>query len=169
MPIREKYRNYQINSTFNSPTIDFLRLHKNNWRTKFKLTSMCTICGSTEKLEMHHIRHLKNSNTKQKTYKGFDQLVASLGRKQICVCRFCHEKIHKGEYNKTSLRDLVDIRLVTPESLLNGPQPITIPKINQTQKEKNTIEIDENNKTYFNKNLHIYYQKKKKSKIKISF
>lgn len=164
IPIRDKYRNFQINSTFNSPTIDFLRLHKNNWRTKFKLSSMCTICGSTEKIEMHHIKHLKNSNTKQKTYKGFDQLVAALGRKQICVCRKCHEKIHKGEYNKTSLRDLVDIRLVAPESLLKGPQPITIQNTSQTKKEKNKIEIDEINKTYFNKRLHIYYQSKNKYK-----
>jgi hypothetical protein len=161
--IRNKFRNNQLNTTFYSPTIDFLRLHKNNWRTKFKLDSMCCICASTENLEMHHIRHLKDKNTKQKTYKGFDQLVASLNRKQICVCKKCHNKIHKGEYNKTSLRDLVDIRLVAPESLLKGPPSIKIP-ITTEKKEKNVIEINETEKTYFNKRLHNYYLEKKYNK-----
>lgn len=91
--IREKYRDNFIYKNFNSPTIDFLRLHQNNWRTKFKLNSICVICASTEQLEMHHIKPLKNRN-KKKTYKGFDQLVGLLYRKQICVCSNCHEKIY---------------------------------------------------------------------------
>ena len=68
--IREKYRNSDVKHTFLSPTIDFLTLHKSSWRTKFKTQSMCSICGATKKLEMHHIkpikRGLKNKNKSEK-------------------------------------------------------------------------------------------------------
>jgi hypothetical protein len=49
-----------------------------------------------------------------KGFRGFDKIVAALGRKQIPVCSQCHHNIHNGKYDGMSLEELYDVRLVTP-------------------------------------------------------
>lgn len=155
--LREQFRDSDPTKSFNSPTIDFLILHKNNWRTKFMLNSMCGVCASTEKLEMHHINALRNRTNKEKKYSGFDQLVAALGRKQICLCQLCHNKVHRGEYDGLSLKDLVDLRIVAPEVLLRTHE---MSENQLTKKLKNpppNILVNKQNKTYHNPDLEFYY------------
>jgi group II intron reverse transcriptase/maturase len=53
----------------------------------------CSICGSEYRVEMHHVRALKDLNPK--AYYA-DALMASRRRKQIPVCRECHLNIHRG-------------------------------------------------------------------------
>lgn len=144
---------------------DMLTLHKVNLRTAFKETSFCAVCGKKEKsLHNHHIKHLKwKKNPNIKGYKGFDKIVAALGRKQIPVCRDCHQKIHSGKYNGMALNEIYDVRLVAPEGLLKfstqnpiNPNPSQI--LNQ-KKEENII-IDEYYKTYLNRELQIFLNKR---------
>ena len=71
--------------------------------TKSKLGFPCCICESTEKVEMHHVKHVRKADY---TYKGFHELMHLLSRKQIPVCKICHLKIHKGEYDGIKLEDL---------------------------------------------------------------
>lgn len=52
---------------------------------------------------MHHLRHIRKVNEK---LSGFSTIMAKLNRKQIPVCHKCHVKIHNGEYNGMSLKDL---------------------------------------------------------------
>lgn len=144
------------------PDIDFIALNKVNFRTAFKLQTACAICKSREKLHSHHIKPLKHRGGKFTGYKGFDKIVAALGRKQIIVCQHCHEQIHKGKYDKLSLEDIYDYRLVTPENLikipdLNNPQTINP---NAEKKQKRNFVIEENKKTYFNQLLYNYLQNK---------
>lgn len=47
----------------------------------------CTVCGSDHKVEMHHIRAMKDIKHKKGT---LDYLMAKRYRKQIPVCRDCH-------------------------------------------------------------------------------
>lgn len=117
---RQKYRS-RISLGLNTytPTIDFISLNKMNFRTKFKLTSFCSICGSTNKLQNHHIKPIKHSSGKWTGYKGFDKLVASLGRKQLTVCFNCHKFIHSGQYNGIGLDELYDSRLIIPENYID--------------------------------------------------
>lgn len=64
----------------------------------------CRICGSTDNLEMHHVKHLRKGGVEAKG----DHLLKSMirmNRKQITVCRDCHEKIHGGSYNGPRLRE----------------------------------------------------------------
>lgn len=81
--------------------------------TKYSLTntwgleSECKICGSTKMVEMHHIKHIKKSNIK---LKGFDKQMSAINRKQIPVCRLCHMKIHKGEYDGIGLKEIAKNR-----------------------------------------------------------
>ncbi len=163
--VRKKYRNSYTRGTFQSPTIDFLRLHKNNWRTQFMLNSMCAICASTYDLEMHHIKPIKKSKSKGKLFNRFDQIVGSLGRKQICVCRTCHNKITHGQYNDTSLKDLIDIRIVAPEGLLRTNLPNNTSINNKIKKQSTELKINENERTYFNSELQAYLLSKKKTNI----
>lgn len=59
----------------------------------------CVICGCENDIEVHHIKHLKGN-------KGKDWLAATMSqfaRRQVPVCKSCHQKIHKGLYNGPKL------------------------------------------------------------------
>jgi retron-type reverse transcriptase len=81
---------------------------KVGWRTKAKLDNYCPICGSTENIEMHHVKHVRIGKTT-----GFLQIMNQLNRKQMPCCKECHKKIHSGLYNHMSLKDLFDAEIVT--------------------------------------------------------
>jgi len=51
----------------------------------------CSICGSLYRVEMHHIRHMKDINNK---LSKVDKLMISANRKQIPLCRKCHMDHH---------------------------------------------------------------------------
>lgn len=139
------------------PPIDFSVLHKSNLRTKYKNTSHCSICGSTNRLQNHHIKAIKHSGGRFTGYGGFDRLVASLGRKQITVCFQCHQSIHRGQYRGIGLEDLYDVRSVAPESYIRFDQAtksIGQPQPGQKKSNKDPwreYEVDELRKTYYNK------------------
>jgi len=73
-------------------------------RTRSKLGLPCCICGVGDKVEMHHVRHLRKMT--EKRAKGFTRVMDALNRKQIPVCRECHKLIHAGQYDGMTLRDL---------------------------------------------------------------
>ena len=52
----------------------------------------CLKCGSTEMVEMHHVRLLKDLNPK---LSEIDRLMSKRRRKQIPLCRLCHLNHHK--------------------------------------------------------------------------
>lgn len=93
--------------TENQIPLDNIPTIKYNWRTKFKLTKHCSICGCTENINYHHVRHIKIGKTT-----GFLQVMNQLNRKQIPVCKNCHLNIHKGKYDDLKLSDLFDERLI---------------------------------------------------------
>lgn len=72
-------------------------------RSKSALNRPCRICGTTALVEMHHVKHIRKG---LQAPKSFTAVMARLNRKQIPVCQSCHRKIHRGEYNSLSLKDL---------------------------------------------------------------
>jgi nicotine oxidoreductase len=46
----------------------------------------------------------KLSDKRQAT--GFNRVLRMLNRKQIPVCKTCHEKIHRGTYDSLKLSDM---------------------------------------------------------------
>jgi group II intron reverse transcriptase/maturase len=58
----------------------------------------CTNCGSDYRVEMHHVRHMKDLNPK---LSSLDKLMVRANRKQIPLCRDCHMKHHR-EHPKVS-------------------------------------------------------------------
>lgn len=82
--------NYNI-SQFYSETISLANLDN----------LKCSVCLSDYRIEMHHIRAMKDLSPKTK---GLDRLMARAKRKQIPLCRSCHMKYHRGE-NLTIIND----------------------------------------------------------------
>ncbi|MFI0451840.1 hypothetical protein [Actinomadura sp. 6N118] len=72
-------------------------------RTKSSLGRICCVCGSTDRVQMHHVRHIRKMGNK---VTGFTRTMAALNRKQIPVCHGCHVKIHNGAYDGMGLADL---------------------------------------------------------------
>jgi len=82
------------------------RLTRVFFRTASNMSSECLICGTTENLEMHHVKHIRKTTEKiNKDY--WTRVMSFMNRKQIPVCRSCHNKIHKGEYDQIALNKLI--------------------------------------------------------------
>lgn len=159
------FRLETIRSTARPPRqVDFQTLNKVNFRTAFKLTTACAVCGSKEKIQSHHIRPIKHGGGRFKGFKVFDKVVAALGRKQIPVCAKCHTDIHQGKYDGISLNELYDARLVAPEGLirLQSPNDHKNPNISgQRLTGGDQVEINEQNKTYYNPLFYNYLTRHK--------
>ena len=56
-------------------------------------TEKCERCGATDKLEMHHVRKLKDLKGK----KDWEKRMIARNRKTLAVCSKCHDKIHAGK------------------------------------------------------------------------
>lgn len=162
-----------------TPQIDFTTIYKMNFRTRYKLISYCIICGAeNEHLVNHHIKKLKHGGRKHYSgYKSFDKVIASLGRKQITICKCCHGKIHRGEYNSLKLSDLYDSRLAIPENYIR-PYPYSdtyhattfgktvSPDPSSGYINTKTIFVDEINRTYFNYDFHFFLKNRERKKNK---
>lgn len=96
-----------------SPEADIVRMNV-RLRTRSKLGWPCVICGETQGIAMHHVRHVRKGLTSRGS-QGFTRVMAILNRKQVPVCTSCHSKIHRGEYDGLSPKDLVyDLRKPLP-------------------------------------------------------
>ena len=59
------------------------------------LADTCELCGSHDTVEVHHVRHLKDLQTKGRAPRPqWVQVMAARRRKTLVVCRTCHESIH---------------------------------------------------------------------------
>ncbi len=62
------------------------------------LADQCELCRSTEKVQVHHVRALKDLRLKGRTEKPFwVQVMAARKRKTLVVCKKCHDAIHAGK------------------------------------------------------------------------
>lgn len=77
-------------------------------RVRSKLGACCCICGAAERLQMHHVRHIRKMGQK---VTGFAKVMVTLNRKQIPVCKPCHDKVHRGVYDGLSLGSFHDPNL----------------------------------------------------------
>lgn len=88
-------------------SIDTLVIRK--WRSQKITTPFCSLCGKEGPVEMHHLRTLRKQKTSTKT-DWLRGLMSRINRKQLPVCKGCHQKIHKGEYSDgTKLGEIADL------------------------------------------------------------
>jgi hypothetical protein len=65
------------------------------------LADTCELCGSTERVEVHHIRKLADLRRPgQGPVPDWRRIMATRKRKTLVVCRRCHEAIHQGRATK---------------------------------------------------------------------
>ena len=63
------------------------------------LADECELCGSTEDIQVHHIRALRDLNVKGQGEKPvWIQVMAARRRKTLVVCRTCHLIVHGGSW-----------------------------------------------------------------------
>jgi len=92
-----------------SPLVRLERLANAFFRTSERLNSACMICSSTERVEMHHVKHIRQV-TEKIIQDYWTRVMALMNRKQIAVCRDCHIKIHNGEYNGVALNKIQELQ-----------------------------------------------------------
>lgn len=61
------------------------------------LADKCEICGSTEDVEVHHIKKLAEVEGDKNERTEWKKTMASRRRKTLVVCRKCHKAIHAGK------------------------------------------------------------------------
>lgn len=77
-------------------------------RSRSKLEEDCCICGAKEDVVMHHVRHVRKTQAR-----GFAKVLSAINRKQIPVCRTCHQSIHDGKYDGKNLGDFANPRVAS--------------------------------------------------------
>ena len=61
------------------------------------LASQCELCGSTEDVQVHHVRALKDLRIGGRQEKPlWMRVMAARRRKTLVVCQSCHHAIHAG-------------------------------------------------------------------------
>jgi hypothetical protein len=86
-------------------------------RTQTRLQESCALCGSLERVEMHHVRHIRKRG---QAVRGFGLYLSAINRKQLPVCHTCHRDIHRGKYDGASLAAIVE-RLQARHPVAEGP------------------------------------------------
>lgn len=102
LPLQAKWKKDRMNFKAGDGPTDLITLGV-NLRTRTKLGEHCAFCDSEQDVEMHHVKHIRKGKAK-----GFTQVLQAINRKQIPACRACHGKIHRGDYDGISIRDLAN-------------------------------------------------------------
>lgn len=79
--------------------LDMLKNLENSWAyklTRSNLGRSCVICHTTDKVEMHHVRQIKDLRNKTKL-DFFTAQMAAINRKQVPLCRSHHVTLHQGK------------------------------------------------------------------------
>jgi len=64
------------------------------------LDKECFICESNTRVEMHHIRHLKDVKDKSTLIK----IMSQINIKVLPLCKQCHVKVPAGRYDGKNLK-----------------------------------------------------------------
>lgn len=63
----------------------------------------CELCGSHDKIEVHHIKKLANLEKNGKVKAAWQKKMIARKRKTLIVCQKCHNNIHNGKHDGKKL------------------------------------------------------------------
>ena len=69
------------------------------WNTKFtksRVGAKCVICGSTDNIEMHQVRKIREMKNPNSKLDFFTRQMAAINRKQIALCKHHHIGLHNN-------------------------------------------------------------------------
>lgn len=90
-------------SAFNTQMDDILLRVNAQGISKASLENLvCSVCESEYRVEMHHVRMMKDLNPKARL---IDRMMAKKNRKQIALCRNCHVEYHNKNNSKNAKVD----------------------------------------------------------------
>lgn len=92
---------FNVNMT--NPFVRLEKLGRASFRTRDVLNNPCTVCGTFDDVEMHHVRAIKDLTKNPKDY--MKAIMSRMNRKQIPVCRPCHVRIHQGTITKADFKE----------------------------------------------------------------
>lgn len=102
---------YKSKPLINNP----LNLIETSWAgklTKSSFNQVCLICGTSENIEMHHIRSVKD--VRARYIKGgkvsFARFEGAIKRKQFPLCSYHHQLYHKGILTYQELKSIAGHR-----------------------------------------------------------
>jgi group II intron reverse transcriptase/maturase len=77
---------------------DVIKIKWNNKLTNTNLLKPCCICGSTENIHMHHLKHVKDLKSKyaNKEIDFFTLQMRAINRKQLPLCKAHHNAVHNN-------------------------------------------------------------------------
>ena len=67
------------------------------------LAQQCELCGARDRIEVHHIHRLADLECKGRDEHKWMWVMSARHRKTLVVCQSCHNSIHYGRYDGTSL------------------------------------------------------------------
>jgi hypothetical protein len=75
------------------------------------LANYCEYCGSTEDLEVHHVRAMKHLHEHPGRPKAeWVKRMIALKRKTLILCRTCHDDLHAGRAMTRQHIELVEVK-----------------------------------------------------------
>jgi group II intron reverse transcriptase/maturase len=82
-------------------TKDPLKNLEEVWNAKFTKTNLnapCVICGSEERVEMHHVRKIRDLKNPKNKLDFYTRQMAAINRKQVPLCRDHHIRLHNNTW-----------------------------------------------------------------------
>lgn len=73
------------------------------WNAKFTKSNLfreCILCGTTQEVEMHHVKKIKGLRDKKSKLDFFTRQMAAINRKQIPLCRDHHTRLHNNTWTE---------------------------------------------------------------------
>jgi group II intron reverse transcriptase/maturase len=99
-PLIARFGGIPLRTTLTAYVEDRLVARKSQGGTELLqrvLADACEACGSTENVEVHHVRKLADLNRRgRKPLPDWMRLMAARKRKTLVLCRVCHDNIHAG-------------------------------------------------------------------------
>lgn len=104
--------NFKKQSILNkkNPTVEPLKGLDAVWNAKFtksNLLKACVICGTTDNVEMHHVRKIKDLRKPSSKLDFFSRQMAAINRKQIPLCRDHHARLHSNTWSEAERSKLM--------------------------------------------------------------
>jgi AI2M/AI1M-like, HNH endonuclease len=94
---------WNIDATLDDRAISF-RFANTTEIVQRLLAETCELCGSRDRIQVHHIRALKDLKRKGRPDKPlWVTVMAARRRKSLVVCHQCHVAIHGGRLQSSSL------------------------------------------------------------------
>jgi len=100
LKVSHNFKNNGVTDPFNALSI--------NWSNRLTDTSfgkVCLLCGSSSKVEMHHIRSVKDVRQKMRTGNSTYAIWrGGMARKQVPICKYHHQLLHSGGLSASDIR-----------------------------------------------------------------